>query len=114
MKRLNNLFPEIVSLENLELADLKARKNKKRHCGIRNHDKNREENLYNLQQQLINGTYVTSRYTTFKVYEPKERIIFRLPYYPDRILHHAIMNVLEPIWCKILLQIRRRYSVVVR
>lgn len=101
MKRLNNLFPEIVSLENLELADLKARKNKKRHCGIRNHDKNREENIYNLQQQLINGTYVTSRYTTFKVYEPKERIIFRLPYYPDRILHHAIMNVLEPIWCKI-------------
>ena len=101
MKRLNNLFPEIVSLENLELADLKARKNKKRHFGIRNHDKNREENLYNLQQQLINGTYVTSRYTTFKVYEPKERIIFRLPYYPDRITHHAIMNVMEPIWTKI-------------
>lgn len=31
----------------------------------------------------------------------KEREIFRLPYYPDRIVHHAVMNVLEPIWTKV-------------
>ena len=35
------------------------------------------------------------------IYEPKERIIFRLPYYPDRITHHAIMNIMESIWVKI-------------
>ena len=45
--------------------------------------------------------YKTSSYTTFTIYEPKERLIFRLPYYPDRILHHAIMNILEPIWLSI-------------
>ncbi|MGN0966698.1 MAG: reverse transcriptase domain-containing protein [Candidatus Coprovivens sp.] len=38
------------------------------------------------------------------MWEPKERLIFRLPYYPDRITHHAIMNVLEPIWRKILIK----------
>lgn len=32
------------------------------------------------------------------MYEPKLRLIYVLPYYPDRIVHHAIMNVLEPIW----------------
>src|SRR5690606_15310200 len=34
----------------------------------------------------------------FKVFEPKERLVYRLPYFPDRITHHAIMNVLEPIF----------------
>jgi len=24
-----------------------------------------------------------------------------LPYYPDRIVHHAIMNIMEPIWVSI-------------
>ncbi len=47
---------------------------------------------------LKNKTYQTSRYETFKIYEPKERTIFKLPYFPDRITHHAIMNVLEPIF----------------
>lgn len=52
---------------------------------------------------LLTGTYVTSKYKTFKIYEPKERIIFSLPYYPDRIIHHAIMNILEPIWVNIFI-----------
>jgi retron-type reverse transcriptase len=47
---------------------------------------------------LKNKTYKTSEYTTFTIHEPKERIIFRLPYFPDRILHHAVMNVLEPVF----------------
>lgn len=38
-------------------------------------------------------------------YEPKERIIYRLPYYPDRIAHHAIMNVVKYIWTKSLIQV---------
>lgn len=57
-------------------------------------------NLLLLRQILLDGTYKTSEYSTFKIYEPKERLIFRLPYYPDRIVHHAIMNVVEPIWVK--------------
>ena len=36
----------------------------------------------------------------FKIYEPKERTIYQLPYYPDRIVHHILMNVLEPIFVK--------------
>jgi len=47
---------------------------------------------------LKNKTYKTSEYTTFTIFEPKERIIYRLPYFPDRITHHAVMNILEPIF----------------
>lgn len=49
---------------------------------------------------LFNLKYKASKYSLYKIYEPKERIIYRLPYYPDRIAHHAIMNVVKYIWTK--------------
>lgn len=101
MKRLNNLFEKVISIDNLRLADEKARKGKLRSYGVQLHDKNREANILALHEQLKNGTFKTSAYHVFTIYEPKERLIFRLPYYPDRILHHAIMNVLEPIWVSV-------------
>ena len=101
MKRYNNLFDKVVSLDNLYLADKKARRNKSHRKDIIEFDKNKDELLLQLQKQLIEGKYVTSEYHTFIIKEPKERIIFKLPYYPDRIVHHAIMNILEPIWCSV-------------
>ncbi|WP_346701153.1 hypothetical protein [uncultured Alistipes sp.] len=101
MKRIGNLYEQIISLENLRLADQKARRGKLRSYGVRVHDRNREANLLALHEALLTKTFRTSEYDVFKVYEPKEREIFRLPYYPDRIVHHAVMNVLEPIWTKV-------------
>lgn len=104
MKRYNNLFDKIVSLDNLYLADKKARRNKSNRKDIKEFDQNKEESLKKLQQDLINGTYKTSEYNTFIIREPKERLIFRLPYYPDRIVHHAVMNIMEPIWVSIFIK----------
>lgn len=98
MKRINNLYLQICSIENLQLADSIARKGKLKQPGVIKHNRNREANIQLLQRMLIEKTYKTSLYTTFTIYEPKERLIFRLPYFPDRITHHAVMNVLEPIF----------------
>jgi RNA-directed DNA polymerase len=98
MKRIGNLYQRICTLENIELADQIARRGKKWRSSIIAFDRNREENLSDLQLQLLYKTYRTSEYTTFKVYEPKERIVYRLPYFPDRIAHHAIMNIMEPLF----------------
>ena len=98
MKRIGNLYEKIISIDNLKLADEKARKGKLQSYGVRIHDKHREANILALHEMLKNKTFKNSEYSTFTIFEPKERLIFRLPYYPDRILHHAIMNVLEPIW----------------
>lgn len=98
MKRIGNLYSTICSIENLQLADEKARKGKKNQYGVKQHDKNREANILMLHEMLVNKTYRTSAYTTFTIHEPKERTVFRLPYYPDRITHHAVMNVLEPVF----------------
>jgi RNA-directed DNA polymerase len=98
MKRLGNLYHQITSLANLQLADQKAQKGKSNQYGVQLHNRNREGNLLVLQDLLQSKSYRTSTYDIFKVYEPKERTVYRLPYFPDRIAHHAIMNVLEPIF----------------
>lgn len=98
MKRINNLYEKIYSIENLRLADSIARKGKLKQPGIIKHDKNKENNISMLHEMLKNKTYKTSEYSTFTIFEPKERLIYRLPYFPDRITHHAIMNILEPIF----------------
>lgn len=101
MKRIGNLYDSIISLENLRLADEKSRKGKLHSYGVQLHDKNRDANILALHERLKNQTYKTSKYHVFTIFEPKERQIFQLPYYPDRIVHHAIMNILEPIWVSI-------------
>lgn len=98
MKRIGNLYQEICSIDNLNLADSIARKGKKNKPDVIEHDRNQEQNILDLHEALISKTYKTSEYTTFTIYEPKERIISKLPYYPDRIVHHAIMNRLERIF----------------
>lgn len=88
-------------MENLREADEKARRGKRGSYGVRLHDRNREANLARLRESLLSGSFRTSAYSVFTIHEPKERLIYRLPYYPDRIVHHAVMNVLEPVWMSV-------------
>lgn len=105
MKRVGNLFDKIVDIDNLILADKKARKGKYKSKEIKKFDLNKDEKLLELQNNLINNNFKTSNYKTFKLNEyGKERLVYKLPYYPDRIVHHAIMNVLEPIWTNLLIR----------
>lgn len=97
MKRVNNLYAKIYDMDNLLLADEKARKGKQNSYGVQLHDRNKDENLKTLQNKLKNLAYETSEYSVFTITTPKERLIYRLPFFPDRIMHHAIMNLLEPI-----------------
>lgn len=98
MKRIGNLYSKICSIENLQLADAIAQKGKSKQFGVITHNKNQDLNILALHHWLVDQTFKTSEYTTFKIYEPKERVVFRLPYFPDRIVHHAVMNILEPIF----------------
>lgn len=100
-KKVGYLLEKLCDIQNIELADDNARRNKpKSRKYIIKHDKNRDLENWQLSNQLWNLTYKTSKYDIFKIYEPKEREIYRLPYYPDRITHHAIMNVTKDLWTK--------------
>lgn len=101
MKRIGNLYERIISVKNLQLADEKARQGKKNTYGVILHDRNREANIQTLHETLKAKQFKTSPYDIFTIYEPKERKIYRLPYFPDRIVHHAVMNILENLWVSI-------------
>src|ERR1035437_3311904 len=98
MKRYGNLYSKITNIENIRLAYIKARKGKRWQNTVKNFELNLEYNLKKIQKMLVNKTYKTSEYITKTIYEPKERLIYKLPFYPDRIIQHAIMNIVEPIW----------------
>lgn len=95
MKRYGNLYHKIYDINNLILADKKAKKGKKNRKDILEFDKNKDINLLKLHELLKNKQFKNSKYHIFKLYEPKEREIYKLPYYPDRIVHHAILNIIE-------------------
>lgn len=97
MKRYGFLYKDIISLENLSIAFDKATKGKKRRDYIQSAIQNKDILLEQLHLTLLNHTYTTSQYSIKTVHEPKERIIYVLPFFPDRIVHHAIMNIIEPI-----------------
>jgi RNA-directed DNA polymerase len=93
MKRKGYLYEQIYDINNLILAEKNARKGKSKQHGVIKFDKNKQDNLINLHHVLLNNEFNTSNYRTFKLYEKKERLISELPYYPDRILQHALVNV---------------------
>ena len=99
VKRIGHIHEDICTVKNIALADNQARVGKTgSRKFIEEHDENRKQEDLFLLASLINGTYKTSDYKNDIIYEPKKRIISKLPYYPDRIAHHAIMNILKPIW----------------
>lgn len=99
MVRIGNLFNKIVNLNNLYLAELAARRGKSKKKYVIEFNKNRTENIWKLYTELVNNSYRVSKYKKLIIYEPKKRILSK-PNYRDRIIHHAIIQILEPILTK--------------
>ena len=96
-KSYRHLYEQIYDFENLYNAYLKARRGKRDRPEVQRFEQDLEGNLIQLQNELIWGTYQTGRYRLFRVYEPKERLVAALPF-RDRVLQHALVGVMEPIW----------------
>lgn len=91
MKRIGNIYDEIISIDNLLLAHKNACKGKKHQSGVITFKKDIRGNTEALHAKLKLCDYVSPEYKLFKIYEPKEREIFVLPYV-DRIIQHAILQ----------------------
>ena len=103
MRRHGDLYNRIINIDNLREAYRRARRGKTQKSAIKRFDRNPEERLDKIQKSLIDHTFHSSEYTTKHVYEPKPRLIYVLPFAPDRIVQHALMNVIEPIWDRLLI-----------
>ena len=100
MKTHKHLFERVSSLENLLAASREALKNGKR-CkppGAR-YFSELEKEAVRLRNELVSGTYRHGTYTYFTIQEPKPRRVAAARF-RDRVVHHAIVRVLEPIFEK--------------
>ena len=96
MKRYGNLWDTVISWPNLLLAARKARSGKRRRSVVARFELQREWHVLKLRDELQAGVYQPGTFTTHRISHPKPRLISAAPY-RDRVVHHAIMNVLMPL-----------------
>lgn len=100
MKRANNLFPKIVDKNNIRLAIYNASKMKKDRKVVQKVLANIDYYVEEIHRMLVNKTYKPSPYTEMKIHDgsrKKVRTICKPAFYPDQIIHWAVMQVVQPI-----------------
>jgi RNA-directed DNA polymerase len=95
VKRIGELWAQVVSFGNLLRAYRKARRGKARGAGVAEFGLDLERELLHLQADLASGDYRPGAYRLFTLYERKPRTIAAAPF-RDRVVHHALMNLIEP------------------
>ena len=109
-----------MTLDNFKSAFRKARKGRGRNKHVKKilgkrrkgetqeqfairRNKRIERFMRHLMWLVETGRFTTSEYETRNIRDPKPRTLYILPLYPDRIVQHAMVNVLQPIWDKLLI-----------
>lgn len=102
MKTYKNLYKRLCSKETLFIAYKKARKGKSKKPSVIEFEKNLIKEIDRLHQELINKTYIPCPLKRFIVRDPKTRVIHASSF-RDRVVHHAIIIVLNPIYEKLFI-----------
>ncbi len=102
MKSYGNLYQRLCSYKNLEKAFRKARKGKSSKWYVKEFEKDLAGNLTLLKKELETMAYQPRPLKKFVIRDPKTRVI-RKSSFRDRIIHHALVNVIEPIYERIFI-----------
>jgi retron-type reverse transcriptase len=94
MKRINHLFDAVTSYQNIRLGFLKAIRGKRSSPAVVLFCKDVTKNLETIRCRLQSAPVEWGPYRHFSVTDPKPRTISAVPF-EDRVIHHALMNVLE-------------------
>jgi RNA-directed DNA polymerase len=102
MKTYKNIYKNICSLNNLKLAFKKSRKGKSSKPYVKLFEANLKQELNNLKQELELLKYRPKPLKRFIINDPKTRTIHASAF-RDRVVYHALVNILEPIYEKIFI-----------
>lgn len=98
MKRIGYLYEKVISIDNIELAIIKASKGKNKRKAVNKILDNIDYYVKKINNMLKNKTYIPSPYIEKTIKERlKERIIYKPRFYPDQCIHWALMLQLEKI-----------------
>lgn len=95
-------FLAIGSLENIFSAWNEFKKGKEKKFDIQEFSMNLEDHIFEIHSRLHSGLYHHSPYVSFFIEDPKLRHIHKAGV-ADRVLHHAILRVIEPIFEKVFI-----------
>lgn len=101
MKRTGNLYEKIYNLDNLREAHRNARKDKLFYSEVMMVDRNPDHYLLQIQTVLKEHSYTVkqSDYSVSTINDRgKQRELWKLPYFPHRIIQWAIMLQIEPVF----------------
>ncbi len=99
MKKFDNKYNDIISVDNLLLAWQEFLKGKKKKEDVVLFQSKLMDNIFDLHNDLKNKTYKHGEYKAFKINDPKPRDIHKANV-RDRLLHHAIYRMLYPYFDK--------------
>ena len=100
MKRTGYLYDQICDLENIKTAIRKASLGKRRRPFVKKVANNPDRYAAEIQRLLRGKHYVPSPYTIKTIKDgasQKERVISKPRFYPDQIIHWALMLPLQPV-----------------
>lgn len=101
MKRYGNIYEKIYDMDNLKIAHQMARKDKLFYNEVKAVDGNIEFYLKQIQNMLKSKTYKvgSNDYTMFEKNDKgKVREIYKLDYFPHRIIQHALLLQIKNIY----------------
>lgn len=96
-RKIYGLFDPMTEFRVLNRAFKAASAGKKDRLAVLSFEMRLEENLFQLRDDLRTENYGFGPYRSFFVHEPKLRLI-ESACFRDRVVHHAIYGVLEPIF----------------
>lgn len=94
-----DLYEQLWHLKNLYRAYRKARKGKRAMWYVHEFEGNLHQNILQLQKELRTTTYQPQPMKRFVIRDPKTRLISAAAF-RDRVVHHALCSILEPIFDK--------------
>jgi len=97
IKVYKELFSAIIDPQNLFLAWNEFRRGKRNKEDVLLFEKNLEQHIFQLHRDLKDKRYVHGAYTDFYINDPKRRHIHKATV-RDRVLHHALFQVLNRIY----------------
>jgi hypothetical protein len=100
MKRVGYIYEKIYNIENIKKAIMQSSRGKRDKKYVKEIILNINYFSKRIQDLLLNQTYTPSPYTVKKIFDgasKKERIIYKPRYFPDQIIHWALMLQLHSL-----------------
>lgn len=97
-KTFRHLYDHIHSFEHLLAAYRRARRGKRRRPDVAAFEFRYEEELLRLSEELRDETYQPGAYRRFVVTESGKRRVISAAPFRDRVVHHALCALIEPVW----------------